>query len=121
LRPKSTFTCVSHGGFDQIGQEERYVYLATFLYALVSLIFFAAPAAQHRLQRPLIDREGFKHRANRLVVAGLAFLSVALCLATQLVLDEVLHLAWLYWATAAVVALLISIIWWAIPLRSRGR
>ena len=54
-------------------------------------------------------------------MAGLAFLSVALCLATQLVLDEVLHLAWLYWATAAVVALLISIIWWAIPLRSRGR
>ncbi len=109
-----------NGGFDQIRQEERYVYLATFLCALVSLVFFAAPAAQHRLQRPLIDREGFKRRANRLVVAGPAFLSIALCLATQLVLDEVLHLAWLSWAVAIAVAILISIIWWLIPLRSRG-
>lgn len=110
-----------NGGFDRIRQGERYVYLATFLCALVSLVLFAAPAAQHRLQRPLLDRERFKHHANRLVVAGLVFLSVALCLATQFVLDEVLHVAWVSWGAAAAVALLISIIWWLIPLRSRGR
>ncbi|HEY8601008.1 MAG TPA: DUF6328 family protein [Thermomicrobiales bacterium] len=110
-----------NGGFSQIRQGERYVYLATFLCALISLVLFAAPAAQHRLQRPLIDREGFKHRANRLVVAGLAFLSIALSLATQFVLDEVLHLTWLSWAVAAAVAILIGIIWWFLPFRSRGR
>lgn len=110
-----------NGGFEQMRQEERYVYLATFLCALTSLILFAAPAVQHRLQRPLLDREGLKHRANRLVVAGLAFLSIALCLATQLVLNQVLHVGWLSWGAAIAVAIVIGIIWWHIPLRSRGR
>jgi len=109
-----------NGGFAQIRAEEKYVYVATFLCALVSLVLFAAPAAQHRLQRPLLDRERFKLRANRLVVAGLLFLSLALALATQLVLDEVLRLAWLSWAAAGGVALLIGALWWRVPIRARG-
>jgi len=53
-------------------------------------------------------------------VAGLLFLSLALTLATQLVLDEVLHLAWFSWGAAAAVALAIGAIWWLIPVRARG-
>ena len=109
-----------NGGFAQIQRGEKYVYVATFLCALASLIFFAAPAAQHRLQRPLLDRERFKHRANQLVVAGLLFLSLALILATQLVLDEVLRLAWLSWGVAGVAGGLIGVVWWLIPVRLRG-
>jgi len=108
-------------GFAQIRQGEQYVYVATFICALVSLILFAAPAAQHRLQRPLLDRERFKLRATRLIMAGLLFLSLSLILATQLVLDEVLHLAWLSWGTAGGVALLIGAVWWLMPLREKGR
>ena len=74
-----------NGGFAQISAGEKNVYVAAFLCALVSLVLFAAPAAQHRLQRPLLDREHFKHRANHCVVAGTRFLSLALILATQLV------------------------------------
>lgn len=110
-----------NSGFAQVRQSEKYVYVATFLCALVSLILFAAPAAQHRLQRPLRDRERFKLRATRLIVAGLAFLSIALILATKLVLDEVLHMDSLSWGAAGVVALLIGTIWWLIPLRSKAR
>ena len=84
-----------NGGFADIQQGEKYVYVATFLCALASLVLFVAPAAQHRIQRPLRDREGFKLRANRLIVAGLVPLSFALILATQLVLDEVLRLDWI--------------------------
>jgi hypothetical protein len=110
-----------NSGFADIQQGEKYVYLATFLCSLTSLILFAAPAAQHRLQRPLRDREAFKHRASQLVVAGLVPLSLALVLATQLVLDEVLLLAWPAWAAAGGVALLILAIWWLVPLHTKTR
>lgn len=104
-----------NSGFEQISQQERYVYVATFLCALISLILFAAPAAWHRLLRPLRDREGFKTQATRSVIAGLVTLSIALILATQLVLDAVLHRPWLSWCGALVVAMLIGVIWWLVP------
>ncbi len=110
-----------NSGFADIQRGEKYVYLATFLCSLASLILFAAPAAQHRLQRPLRDREAFKHHANHLVVAGLVFLSMALVLATQLVLDEVMRSAWIAWTAAGAVALLILAIWWFTPLRTKAR
>src|SRR5579883_1281215 len=50
-------------GFGKIDLGEKWVYLITFVYALVSLIVFAAPAAQHRLERPLRDRDRFKTSA----------------------------------------------------------
>ena len=110
-----------NSGFADIQRGEKYVYLATFLCSVTSLVLFAAPAAQHRLQRPLLDREAFKHRANELVIAGLVMLSFALVLATQLVLDEVLQIDWLAWVAAGAVALLILFIWWIAPLRTKAR
>jgi Na+/proline symporter len=110
-----------NSGFADIQRGERLVYLATFLCSLASLVLFAAPAAQHRLQRPLRDREAFKQRATQLIIAGLVLLSFALVLATQLVLDEVLRSFWLAWGGAGAVALLILAIWWIVPLRTKAR
>ncbi len=111
-----------NGGFSQMEQAEKLVYLATFLCSLCSLILFTAPAAQHRLQRPLQDRERFKTSATRLMVAGLVPLSAALVLATHLVLSQVLADDWFAWTAAGVVASLIAVVWWVVPLRSkRGR
>ena len=59
-----------NSGFSQIQDEERYVYLAAFLCSLLSLILFTAPAAHHRIQRPLRDRAQFKTISTRLMVAG---------------------------------------------------
>jgi len=47
--------------------------------------------------------------------------ALALVLATQLVLDEVLRSAWPAWAGAGAVALLILAIWWLVPLRTKSR
>ena len=109
-----------NAGFAQIRQAEKYVYLATFLCSLTSVILFAAPAAQHRVQRPLPDREQFKLTANRLTVAGLVPLSLALILATQLVMAEVLRHPQAAWAIAGVVAMLIGTAWWVVPLRRKA-
>lgn len=110
-----------NGGFAQIQQGEKIVYLITFLCSVTSLVLFTAPAAHHRLQRPLQDREGFKNLATRLIIAGLVPLSVALVLATQLVISEVISTQWVSWALAGALALLILGLWWVAPLRRHVR
>ncbi len=110
-----------NAGFAQIQQGEQYVYLATFLCSVTSLVLFTAPAAQHRVLRPLPDRERFKLTANRLIVAGLVPLSLALILATQLVMAEVLHHPGVAWGIAGGVAVLIGVAWWVAPLRKKAQ
>jgi hypothetical protein len=108
------------GGFARIDQLEKWVYLATFVCSLISLVFISAPAAQHRLQRPLPDRTYFKQFATRMIVIGTAFFSLALILAAQLVSNEVIGFAPSV-GVACALALLIGTIWWVIPLLSRNR
>jgi hypothetical protein len=101
--------------FAEIRDEERVVYVITFLCSVLSLIFFTAPAAHHRLQRPLRDREGFKALATRLIVAGLVPLSAAIVLATLLVLSEVVPWRWFAWLVSGIIALAILSLWWMLP------
>ena len=105
-----------NNGFSQIQAAEKYVYLATFLCSIIALILFTAPAAQHRLQRPLRDRQRFKDNATRLIIIGLVPLSAALVLATQLVISQVLPYSWISFVAAGIVALLIGLVWWLYPL-----
>jgi hypothetical protein len=109
-----------NSGFSQIQRGEKLIYLATFLCSVCSLILFAAPAAQHRLQRPLRDRVRFKETATRLIVVGLVPLSLAIILATHLVIAQVLAERWVAWTAAAVVTVLIAGIWWLGPLVGRA-
>lgn len=109
-----------NGGFAEIRNEEKWVYVVTFLCSILSLILFTAPAAQHRLQRPLRDREGFKTTATRFIIAGLIPLSIALVLAAQLVLSEVAANRWVSWSVAGAVALVILSLWWIYPMRDRA-
>lgn len=109
-----------NGGFAEIRNEEKAVYVVTFLCSILALVLFTAPAAQHRLQRPLRDREGFKTVATRFIIAGLVPLSVALTLVTQLVLSEVVATRWVSWSVAGGVALVILALWWIYPVRGRS-
>ena len=105
-------------GFDDLSQAERWVYVATFALSVLSLVLFSAPAAQHRLTRPLVQRERFKDMATRFMVAGLVSVSIALVLATQLVVSQVVGVPWsLFWAS--VVAVGVLAFWWVFPLQKR--
>ncbi len=102
-------------GFGKIDLGETWVYLITFVCSLLSLIVFAAPAAQHRLERPLRDRARFKTSATRTLIAGLVPLSMALILVSKLIVGEVMH----HWAGTIVaigVAAILGELWWAFPL-----
>ncbi len=106
--------------FSTIVEAEKWVYVATFLCSLVSLVLFTAPAAHHRLQRPLRDRVAFKNYASRMMVIGLVPLTMALALMTQLVTSEVIGELG---ATilASVVALGVIWLWWVLPYVARRR
>lgn len=111
-----------YSGFVNIAHAEKQVFLVTFLLAITSLVLLSAPAVQHRLLRPLADRAHFKKVATRQIIAGCVALSLALVLATQLVLSEVFGTPESLVA-AGFVALLILVFWWVLPevLRARGR
>ena len=110
-----------NAGFTEIKDAEKGVYIVTFLCSVVSLICFTAPAAHHRLQRPLRNREAFKTLATRLIIAGLVPLSFAIVLASQLVISSVVAAQWVSWVVAGAVALVILVMWWLIPIAGRGR
>jgi hypothetical protein len=102
-------------GFRNIVQAEKNVFLATFLLSVAALVLFTAPAVQHRLMRPLRQRANFKARASRQMLVGAAVLAIALVLATQFVLSEVLgHMVGN--VAAAAIGALIGAMWLLVPL-----
>lgn len=107
-------------GFDNVHDFEKLVYTATFLCSITSLVFFSAPAAHHRLARPLLDRTLFKTFATRMILVGLVFLSFALILVSQLVVAQVIGPIVSIFVTVFV-GLIILIIWWLFPLTYRKR
>lgn len=108
-------------GFAEIGEREQIVYVITFLCSLTALVCFTAPAAHHRLQRPLRDRIAFKNHATKFMIAGLVPLSIALVLACQLVLSTVLGGSWIPWLFAGAFGLGIGFLWWIYPRLTRDQ
>jgi Family of unknown function (DUF6328) len=103
-----------NAGFREIVQLEKWIFMATFLCSLSSLILFTAPAVQHRVLRPLDDRLRFKNVASRQMLAGAFFLSLSLVLCASLVIAEVVgHLAGV--GVAAIFASFILVLWWLYP------
>lgn len=102
-------------GFSKVQHGEKWVFVIAFVCSVSSLVMFNAPAAQHRLERPLRDRRQFKLFATRMIIIGLALFSLALTLATHLVVSEVVGQP-VGMAVAVYVALLIAVIWWLLPL-----
>ena len=102
-------------GFAHIDHTEKLLFLATFFLALTSLVLLSAPAVQHRLMRPLKDRARFKRVATKQIVAGSFALAIALVLGTDLVISEVFG-STVGMITAGVMAVLIAVAWWLLPM-----
>jgi len=109
-----------NGGARHMIAAERMVFLATFLCALASLILLSAPAIQHRLMRPLVNRARFKRLATRQIVAGSATLACALVLGTHIVIAEVFEADIAALASGAI-AVLIGVAWCLLPLYLKHR
>jgi hypothetical protein len=109
-------------GFAATVAAEKRVFIGTFVLAVASLVTLSAPAVQHRVIRPLMDRARFKRLASRQIVFGSIALALALVLVTQLVLSAVFGHS-VGNVAAGGIAVLIVLLWWVLPKmwRARGR
>ncbi|MEA2418770.1 MAG: hypothetical protein QOE60_976 [Thermoleophilaceae bacterium] len=102
--------------FGQVTDFQKTLYLITLLFTTASSICLIAPTAHHRLEFRRQDKEQIVKTGNRIVVAGLALLAIAMTGAVLFVTDVVYGTATTV-AAAVGVALAFALLWYAIPLR----
>jgi hypothetical protein len=104
--------------FEALSDIRRDAYFGTFVCASLASILLIAPSAQHRLLWRKYDKEELLKRANRLAIAGLALLALAIVGATFLVTDLVFETE----AAAGVAAGIAGVatwFWYVVPLWRR--
>src|SRR5438309_3837125 len=66
-------------GFRGLGPYGRGVYFVTLIFAALAAVCAIAPSAQHRLLFRREDKQYIVFSANRMMLAGLIFLALAMC------------------------------------------
>ena len=102
-------------GWVKVTDFERTVYYATLLATVASSILLIAPTARHRLRFRELDKRWVVETANRLAIAGLAFLGLAITGAILLISSFVYSDATAAVATAIVFATMLWL-WFLAPL-----
>jgi O-antigen/teichoic acid export membrane protein len=98
---------------------QKDLYFVSLLAAALATVLLIAPAAQHRVLFRQKDKDQLLRRSNLYAFAGLVVLGVAICTAILLVVD-VLFDTTLGWVAAAIVAVLLAVVWLAVPLWRRA-
>jgi uncharacterized protein involved in cysteine biosynthesis len=102
--------------FAQVTDFQKTLYLVTLLFTTASTVCLIAPTAHHRLEFRRQDKERIVTTGNRIVIAGLGLLAIAMTGAVLFVTD-VLYGTTTTIAAAVGVALAFAVLWYAIPLR----
>lgn len=107
-------------GFANVGDFERTVYFVTLVLSALAAVCTIAPSAQHRLLFRHDDKRHIVFSSNRVVIAGLACLALAMCGCLMLVTTK------LFGVTAGVLAACIGslpflVLWFAAPLKRLRR
>jgi hypothetical protein len=103
-------------GFAHVGRFEQTVYFATLVLAALAAVCTIAPSAQHRFLFRHDDKQYLVFNSNRVVIAGLGFLALAMCGCLLLVTTKIFGVAAGVF-TAAVGALPFLLLWFVTPLR----
>ena len=106
--------------FGEVTSEERVVYFLALLAASIASACFVAPTAMHRLLFQKQQREYLIEAANRLAIAGLISLAVAMTASTAFV-TAFLYSAPAGWVAACASVVLFGALWFALPLWRRAR
>lgn len=102
-------------GFAHVGEFERTVYFVTLVLAALAAVCTIAPSAAHRFLFRHDDKSHIVFSSNRVVIAGLAFLALAMCGCLLLVTTKLFGLT-AGVLTASVGAIPFAVLWFAGPL-----
>lgn len=107
-------------GFADLTGLERTIYFVAFLATTVATILLITPASYHRLRFRAGDKLRMLMISNRLVIAGLVCLAIAITSAVFLI-AEVLVGDLGAMAVAAAVAIGLAVFWYVLPLTGKLR
>ena len=102
-------------GWQRTTSFQRDVYYATMLLTVISTACLIAPSAAHRLRFHKRDRTWIIESANRMTIAGLVFLALAISGAVLLITDF-LYDGSIVWIYSVAGALLFLVLWFVRPL-----
>jgi hypothetical protein len=102
-------------GFPKLSKLDRDIFFVAFIATALSTVLLIAPSSYHRLRWRQHDKERLLVASNRLTIAGLASLAVAITSAVFVITDFLFHRAWA--ATfAAFIAVCFLVLWYGLPL-----
>jgi len=104
--------------FTEITPFEKKVYFATLLCTAVSAALLIAPTAYHRLTFHLQQKRELVYLANRLAIAGLGFLALAMTGALTLITDVLYGGIVTVIVTVAAASMFVGL-WYVLPLQRR--
>ena len=107
-------------GFQKATSFQRTLFFITLLATAASTVCLIAPTATHRLRFHGGDRRYIIESANRLLIAGLVFLAVAIICALSLITDYLFGLD-SHWYWPALVGIALIALWFVRPLVRRVR
>jgi hypothetical protein len=105
-------------GWKKTTELQQDVYVCAVVTAAVAAVFMIAPSSYHRLQFRQPHKEHMLFTSNKLLIIGMVFLAISISLCVFLVVDLVISIPWALALTAGV-ALLIVVLWYAMPLNRR--
>ena len=106
--------------FTEITSFEEKVYFATLLCTAISAALLISPTAYHRLTFHLQQKRELVFISNRLAIAGLGFLALAMTGAIMLITDVLFGGVVTAFFSAAALAMFV-VLWGLLPLRQRLR
>jgi hypothetical protein len=101
--------------FEKLTTAQRNLYLTIVITILLALICFIAPAAYHRIARPIHNKQAYKILATRFVIVGLVPFSISTVLTTYFIFDVSVSPRFGLIA-ALIVAAPIFLLWWLFPM-----
>ena len=97
---------------------QKDVYVCAVVAAAIAAIFMIAPSSYHRLLFRQPHKEHMLMTSNKLLIIGMVFLALSICMCVFLVVDFVISIPWALTLTG-LVGLLMIVLWYLMPLNRR--
>jgi amino acid transporter len=102
-------------GFTRVTDFQRALYFTVIALTAVSLALLIAPSAWHRLRFRQQDKERILRASNKMSIAGLGFLALAMVGAVMLIADFI-YTPTLTIISGIVAAIVYGALWYVLPL-----